>query len=93
MTMEALDTYEAYDIDYTPLFEELIEQGAESGRALDTIVIQGENLEYLEHLSALEYLPHIYRTTVLILGTMIVYITFRLVVSFLSRIFADRTSF
>ena len=93
MTLEAFDTYEAYDIDYTPQFEELIEQVAENGERLDTIIIQGEDLEYLENLSALQYLPHIYKVNTLILSVIILYILTRFVAAFLNRFFSDSTRY
>ena len=90
MTQEAFDTCEAYDIDYTLQFEELIESAAENGEKLDTIILQGEDLE---KLSALEYLPHIYKVNTLILGVIILYILIRFVAGFLNRFFSDSTRY
>lgn len=100
MTNEAeYYTYEAFDVDYTEQLDRLIANQEDLEMQLAELIEQGEaaqtELEALTAASAanLPYLPHIHQSTALILGTMIVYILFRLVVSFLSRIFSDTSTY
>lgn len=51
----------------------------------ESTVLINENVQYLA------YLPHIYEVTALILGSMIAITVYRLVTSFISRVFSDNT--
>ena len=92
MTHEA--TFEALDVDYTAQLDLLIQQGREIIDQNHAVIEQMEQLtDSSQHHVYLDYLPHVYNISALILGTIIVYILFRLVVSFLSRVFSDRCNY
>lgn len=93
MTDEAY-TYEAFDVDYSEHLSELIRQGEDISYQLEILIEQGNSqAETLEQLELLQYLPYVYQSCTLILGVIIVFILYRLVVSFLSRVFSDSNNY
>lgn len=61
---------------------------------LDDIIyyteITSENSAYLEYLEYLGYLPKIYEGIMLIFAIILVYMTFKALLSFVGRCFGDR---
>lgn len=85
MKMETIEAVETFDIfgypDYDLELDLIIEQQQEINSQLD------QANQYLA------YLPHIYNFCALILGLLIVVVVWRLLSSFLGRVFNDTNKF
>lgn len=82
-------------IDYTGQLQEITAQLQEMTELCDSIDTELRLIreDTYTNLKYLQYQPEIYKTSALLLGTVIVYILFRFIISFLSRIFSDRTNY
>lgn len=87
MTEEA-QTYDIWgNIDYTDILEDIRSEARYQSEMLEGIqeIATSQN-EYLQ-----TYLPELFRVSWLLLGSLIAYTLFRLLVSFLGRVFNDTT--
>lgn len=91
MTEETtLQTFDAWgDVDYTGILEDIRSEVQAQTEILETMQeVQATQSSYIE-----TYIPELFKVSCLILGSFIAVTLFRWLISFLGRVFNDKTKF